>query len=774
MSEEKGKHLQHPHYHCIYSYSPNLEDYLGIELAKPEHKDLLAQIKAAEDDTAPVGAPPLEDLLTRKQQLVNKLTDKHKRSNSHGIAIYANKGVFPNCQVVATALNHLIVLLQLQDGRSLYVGQIYGPSTSDAKISNSYYLSQLHPILSDLDEDIPLFLSGDFNAHLNLGQDMESPPSSPVTKTGFAEMCEALSLTDLGRERPKAWTHQARSSKSHSKLDYHLVNDAALDTFGLRTTTTRTHGFLPGYDHAEISITFKLNTKPVTEKFKVVANRNYRNLGEAAQEELTTLDFEHDTDDPERLLQILSKSCMTFINEHMKVTLRPHPQHHSKDYLRAERAQLGLYRVQGLLSSPPTYIDTSTATLASIAPPKPSNEALTSTRWTAKIRRHIRSIQLNTRDFPLLQLPESGDTDFDALVKAVNAALGEANKKKRNLQRKDKENAILKSIERLNQKYADNPGKWWGSIRRTIKGEAPFLMAVETEIDGITQISADPKIIKESVTDLYTSLCATKGDAGKDAFVKGFLKRIESKRPIPDQLKLTDNIDFAKKEVLKVIKSLKNNKGTGPDEIPGELYKALFTTHQQKEALLESFTYCLNRFKNGRTIPDSWRRSVTILLHKGKNASLHQVDKFRPIALLDVVYKIYATLLNNRLLDILLANNIVNRAQVGFLRNRGTAHKLLDVTGAIRHASINKKPLHMISIDFKSAFPSVEHWLIEEAMKFYSIPDYLIRAVMDTLRDKKNYFRLPCGNTEEVPIQRGVPQGDPLASTMFLIAMNPS
>jgi hypothetical protein len=41
------------------------------------------------------------------------------------------------------------------------------------------------------------------------------------------------------------------------------------------------------------------------------------------------------------------------------------------------------------------------------------------------------------------------------------------------------------------------------------------------------------------------------------------------------------------------------------------------------------------------------------------------------------------------------------------------------------------------------------------------------------LRDARNHFRLPCGDTEGIPFTRGVRQGDPLSSLLFCIAINP-
>lgn len=68
--------------------------------------------------------------------------------------------------------------------------------------------------------------------------------------------------------------------------------------------------------------------------------------------------------------------------------------------------------------------------------------------------------------------------------------------------------------------------------------------------------------------------------------------------------------------------------------------------------------------KNGR-IPPSWKESTTILIHKGDDPS--SMDNWRPIALQNTIYKIYAAIIASRISNWAITGNIISPSQKGFL-----------------------------------------------------------------------------------------------------------
>lgn len=100
------------------------------------------------------------------------------------------------------------------------------------------------------------------------------------------------------------------------------------------------------------------------------------------------------------------------------------------------------------------------------------------------------------------------------------------------------------------------------------------------------------------------------------------------------------------------ISKLKANKAPGTDGYPPEFYKT-FRLHITP-ILLNCFNYILR----GGEIPQSWREAVISVIPKeGKDAS--DCSSYRPISVLNVDYKLLASVLSKRLEGII--PELVNR-----------------------------------------------------------------------------------------------------------------
>ncbi len=211
-------------------------------------------------------------------------------------------------------------------------------------------------------------------------------------------------------------------------------------------------------------------------------------------------------------------------------------------------------------------------------------------------------------------------------------------------------------------------------------------------------------------------------------------------------------------------KRLAKNKAAGPDELYGDLIK-ITPEELDKEILL-----LFNQIMKERRIPDEWRESTTFSIHKGGDPTL--VTQYRPIALLNTLYKMFISIINQRLSTIIEETDIVHPNQSGFRRNRSTHERILHLKAIIADSKKYKKPLHIAYIDISRAYDTVEHWAIEEALLEHGINVKMIELINNIYQDNTTKIITPYGNTEPIQITRGVRQGCPLSPLIFTLVIN--
>ena len=103
--------------------------------------------------------------------------------------------------------------------------------------------------------------------------------------------------------------------------------------------------------------------------------------------------------------------------------------------------------------------------------------------------------------------------------------------------------------------------------------------------------------------------------------------------------------EITQAELLKHLNNIKKNKATGPDDVKGELYRAL----GRSEMCVGKLQTALQNIIDKDLKIKSWEKSYTRLIPKVKKPTAKQM---RPIALTDVSYKLVMTILGKKMIDI--------------------------------------------------------------------------------------------------------------------------
>jgi len=177
------------------------------------------------------------------------------------------------------------------------------------------------------------------------------------------------------------------------------------------------------------------------------------------------------------------------------------------------------------------------------------------------------------------------------------------------------------------------------------------------------------------------------------------------------------------------------------------------------------------------TISMHAKSSVTVLIRKPKTSG-SQPSNYRPIALQPVMTKLVSKCIEQRIWKLVDDGTIeLSDSQAGFRPARSRYDHIFLLRCAQDHyhpwkrhgvQSSAPRTLYSVFLDITKAYDSVPHIKIMERLRGAGVPEYIIRVVVDLLSNRTTtiYGR-------SIPVDRGVPQGDPLSPLLFILVLHP-
>ena len=220
----------------------------------------------------------------------------------------------------------------------------------------------------------------------------------------------------------------------------------------------------------------------------------------------------------------------------------------------------------------------------------------------------------------------------------------------------------------------------------------------------------------------------------------------------------TTEPNFTRDELKEQLAKLSLHKAPGPNGIRPELI--VYGGEQLHTHLLELFNNCWT----GRSqLPRAWVDANVVPIYKGKG-SRSEPSSYRPIFLLDVIGKLYASMVVARL------NKTVElpETQYGFRKGYSTEQAILAIRTVIRKSLDQRRPVDLVFVDITKAFDSVPHQALFNLLQHVGASTN-IQHTMQQLHDKpKGTIQ---GTTKHFTCKRGVRQGSiegPILFNLFL------
>ena len=231
---------------------------------------------------------------------------------------------------------------------------------------------------------------------------------------------------------------------------------------------------------------------------------------------------------------------------------------------------------------------------------------------------------------------------------------------------------------------------------------------------------------------------------------------------LSDQQKNNLQVDLSEHEIEAAISQMAIGKTPCPDGLSIEFYTHCWpiVKHEVICVLREMFS--------SQSVEPQIKTGYLTLIHK--KGSKNEITNYGPISLLNYDLKIFAKCLTNRLKP--LISDLTQEQQYA-----KPGKQISSATTLLRDlwwdVCTSETDALFISVDFRKAFDSIDQrWLFRVLQKMNFLTNFM--QIINSLNNNANVKVLVNGyQTKNIPIQKGVRQGDPLSLYSFLLAVEP-
>ena len=629
----------------------------------------------------------------------------------------------------ATLPGHIAAAVYVVKGTRIIVAGIYGVPASNDTLSSALIL-ELHSILQELKhlyQTQQILLAGDFNVAPR-PQDSNSPQhiSKPSTVRTLLTLMEDHNLIDLAIAANKPWHTWFRHSNQgqSSRIDLLLTNIA---TSNLKYRTT-----LLFLDHAFVEASFGLtreHSQPAmkdyilsSDEFLISAQDIMDNLLERCEDipQLRDQEEGHSSPNTDESSNQPGDECHKQYNQ----TTTGHTALHLFNETLQQLHTLHNSIIKKSIAAQTEKLQQPSRNLLSLKKALKRNNTV---QEKEKIHDQIREIQKTIQD------------DIEAKEMA--------------------------SQMRIANFYKSNTGKMVPETFSCIKELKRDRQITKLEHEG--QIITDPDTIIDIMQKWYEE--TAQNEPEQTETLEQFIIDQQLVLPQLDKEQCDElEEEFTTAEVMQAIKDAKTISAPGPSGQTISIFKLMFLHNPQLITQALNQLVFVPHLATEKSL--QWIQKRKVIYIPKKPVPLNPGD-YRPLSMLEVLYKIPARILAARLTKTL--PQLIGPHQHGFMPSKGIQEPSILATHLIQESNRTKKPLQLVSFDMEKAFDKVTHKVIIQALRAFGIPEIMVQAIQQfTLI---GYAKVEVNGRQGIliTIKTGSGQGDPLSSILFLLATEP-